>query len=457
MKKLLAVTACPTGIAHTYMAAEALDQAAKEKDVDMKVETQGSVGAENELTAEEIREAHAIILAVDTNVDEERFAGKNIIRVGVSEAIKNADGLIDRALNMEEKSSDEHDEQVSKQEKNEGTGFYKHLMNGVSFMIPLIVAGGLLLAISFAFGVENSPEEGSLPAYLGQIGGLAFSMIVPVLAGFIAYSISDKPGLAPGLVAGLIADDVGTGFLGGIIGGFLAGYVTLAIKKFVKVPKNFEGLMPVLIMPLFSTLITGLLLFYIINDPVAAMMTGLENWLQSMSGANAILLGLILGAMMAVDMGGPVNKTAYAFASGLLASELYGPMAAVMAAGMTPPLGVWLATVFAKHKFNKEQREAGKAASVLGISFITEGAIPFAAADPFRVIPALVVGSATAGALTMAFDALLRVSHGGVFVLFVPNAVTNVFLYALAIAIGAVVTAVLVALFKKKPEQVTEA
>ncbi|WP_017184880.1 PTS fructose transporter subunit IIC [Alkalibacillus haloalkaliphilus] len=456
MKKLLAVTACPTGIAHTFMAAEALDQAAKAKDVSLKVETRGSVGAENELTEEEIREAHAIILAVDTNVDEDRFQGKNVIRVGVSEAIKDPSGLIDRALEMEEKSADEYVEQVQNKKKEKGAerqGFYKHLMNGVSFMIPLVVAGGLLIALSFVFGIDAAENEGSLAYYLMETGGAAFSLMVPILAGYIAYSIADKPGLAPGLVGGMLAEQVEAGFLGGIIAGFLAGYVALLIKKYFKVPRNLEGIMPVLVIPFFATLITGLLMFYIINDPVAGIMGGLENWLQSMTGANAFILGLVLGGMMAIDMGGPVNKTAYAFAVGLLASEIYGPMAAVMAAGMTPPLGLWLATVIGKKRFTNEEQQAGKAASVLGISFITEGAIPFAAADPLRVIPSLVAGSAVAGSLAMIFEAALRVPHGGVFVLFIPNAVTNVLLYALAIAIGTVVTALFVVLLKRNSPQ----
>ncbi|WP_027964610.1 PTS fructose transporter subunit IIC [Halalkalibacillus halophilus] len=456
MKKLLAITACPTGIAHTFMAAEALDQAAKKKEVDMKVETQGSVGTENEITDAEVAEAHAIILAIDTNIDESRFAGKNIIRVAVGEAIKDAEGLIDRALAMEEKSSDDYVEQAEQRKKEKGAerqGFYKHLMNGVSFMIPIVVAGGILIALSFIFGIEAAEEEGSLAANLDQIGGAALGLMVPILAGYIAYSIADKPGLAPGLVGGMLAEQVEAGFLGGIIAGFLAGYLAKLVKDYVKLPKNLEGIKPVLVIPVLATLATGLLMIYVIGGPVSAIMGGLEDWLQSMTGANVVFLGLILGAMMAIDMGGPVNKTAYAFAVGLLGSEIYGPMAAVMAAGMTPPLGIWIATLIAKNKFSKEEQEAGKAASVLGISFITEGAIPFAAADPLRVIPALVAGSATAGTLSMLFSAELLAPHGGVFVLAIPNAVTNVFLYALAIAIGTIVTALLVVLLKRKSPQ----
>ncbi|WP_277674462.1 PTS fructose transporter subunit IIC [Piscibacillus halophilus] len=456
MSKLLAVTACPTGIAHTFMAAESLEKAAQEKGIDLKVETRGSVGTENELTEEDIKDAHAIILAVDTDVDEARFEGKPVVRVAVAEAIKNAEGLIDRALNMEATSKDDYVEKVQNQKKERGKqrkGFYKHLMNGVSYMIPLVVAGGILIALSFLPGIHAAEEEGSIAAHLATIGGAAFTLMVPILAGFIAYSIADKPGLAPGLIGGYLANEIGSGFLGGIIAGFLAGYLAKAVKTYVKLPKNLEGIMPVLVIPVLSTLGTGLLMLYVIGTPIEFVMTSLENGLQALeggTGVKALLLGVILGAMMAFDVGGPVNKTAYLFATGLLASDIFGPMAAVMAAGMTPPLGLWLATIIAKNKFSKEEQEAGKAASVLGISFITEGAIPFAAADPLRVIPSLVAGSAVAGGLSMLFNAGLRAPHGGVFVLAIPNAVTNVLLYALAIIIGAVVTALLVVALKKK-------
>ncbi|PKR77697.1 PTS fructose transporter subunit IIBC [Halalkalibacillus sediminis] len=454
MKKLVAVTACPTGIAHTFMAAESLEKTAKEKDVPMKVETQGSVGVENELTEEDIREAHAVILAVDTNVDESRFEGKPVIRVAVSEAIKNAGDLIDRALAKEAMSAEDYADNVQRKKAEKGEerqGFYKHLMNGVSFLIPIVVAGGILMALSFFGGLD--PAEDSFFAQLGVIGKAALGLMVPVLAGFIAYSIADKPGLAPGLVVGMMASNNGSGFLGGIIGGFVAGYVAKLIKDKFPLPRSLEGIRPVLVIPVLATLVSGILMAYVIGVPIGALMTGLENWLNSLTGANAILLGLLLGGMMAVDMGGPVNKTAYAFGVGLIGSEIFGPMAAIMAAGMTPPLGLFIATQIAKNKFSKEEREAGKAAGVMGISFITEGAIPFAAADPFRVIPSLIAGSAVAGALSMAFNAGLRVPHGGIFAMAIPDAAQNVFLYALAIIIGALVTAVLVVILKKKPTE----
>jgi PTS system fructose-specific IIC component len=453
MKKILAVTACPTGVAHTYMAAESLAKAAREKGISIKVETRGAVGVENEFTEQEIAEAHAIIVAADTDVLESRFAGKPVVKVPVAQAIKNPVGLLDEALNKEAASADDYLKQVeqSKSQRSASrTGAYKHLMTGVSNMLPLVVAGGLLIALSFIFGIEAFKEQGTFAAALMDIGGgAAFALMVPILAGFIAFSIAEKPGLAPGLVGGMLASKMGAGFLGGIIAGFLAGYVAKLLKDYIKMPKNFEGLKPILIIPLLATGITGLLMIYVIGEPVKAIMDGLTVWLKSLGSTNAVLLGLLLGAMMAFDMGGPVNKAAYTFAVGLLASSVYGPMAAVMAAGMTPPLGLWLATILAPKKFTKEERDAGKAASVLGISFITEGAIPFAAGDPFRVIPSIMVGSALTGALSMLFGATLRAPHGGIFVLPIPNAVSHLGMYALAIVAGTVVTAIMLNILKK--------
>ncbi|MDQ0902680.1 PTS fructose transporter subunit IIC [Paenibacillus sp. V4I7] len=453
MKKILAVTACPTGVAHTYMAAESLAKAAREKGITIKVETRGAVGVENEFTEQEIAEAHAIIVAADTDVLESRFIGKPVVKVPVAQAIKNPAGLLDEALNKEAASADDYLKQVeqSKSQRSASrTGAYKHLMTGVSNMLPLVVAGGLLIALSFIFGIEAFKEQGTFAAALMDIGGgAAFALMVPILAGFIAFSIAEKPGLAPGLVGGMLASKMGAGFLGGIIAGFLAGYVAKLLKDYIKMPKNFEGLKPILIIPLLATGITGLLMIYVIGEPVKAIMDGLTVWLKSLGSTNAVLLGLLLGAMMAFDMGGPVNKAAYTFAVGLLASSVYGPMAAVMAAGMTPPLGLWLATILAPKKFTKEERDAGKAASVLGISFITEGAIPFAAGDPFRVIPSIMVGSALTGALSMLFGATLRAPHGGIFVLPIPNAVGQLAMYALAIVAGTLVTAIMLNILKK--------
>ncbi|NDL67355.1 PTS fructose transporter subunit IIC [Anaerotalea alkaliphila] len=458
--KIVAVTACPTGIAHTYMAAEALEEAAKKKGYTIKVETRGSVGVENELTDQEIKEADAVVLACDTTVPMERFAGKKLVSAPVAEALKGADAMIDKALKAEPygqgggKTLADQVADIKEQKSAERKGVYKHLMNGVSFMIPFVVAGGIAIAISFIFGYNAFEQEGSLAAYLMGIGGGggAFGLMVPILAGYIAYSIADRPGLAPGMIGGSVAIQLNAGFLGGLVAGFLAGYIVQLIKKYIKLPKNLQGIMPVLIIPVLGSLATGLLLFYVIGKPVAALNAAMNNFLTGMSGANAIALGLIIGLMMAIDMGGPINKAAYAFGTGTLAAAVgtgSAVMAAVMAAGMTPPLGLALATILFKKKFSFAEKEAGKAAWVLGASFITEGAIPFAAADPLRVIPSIMVGSALTGALSMAFGSTLTVPHGGIFVFF---AVGNIPGYLIAIAAGTVVTAFLVGTLKKTVE-----
>ncbi len=453
--KILGVTSCPTGVAHTYMAAEALEEAAKEKGLEIKVETRGSVGVENELTVEDIKEAEAIIVAADTNVDTDRFKGKPVVSVAVGDAISDASGLIEQALKKAQDFEPSADDAVAdvfaqKSERSaQRSGAYKHLMNGVSRMLPFVVAGGLAIALSFAFGGIHS--EGKLAAALMTIGGgSAFALMIPILAGFIATSIADRPGLAPGMIGGMLAANIGAGFIGGIIAGFLAGYFTKWLKDVIKLPPTLQSLKPILILPLLSTLVVGLLMILVIGTPVKSIMDGLTAWLQGMTGTNKVLLGILLGAMMAFDMGGPVNKAAYTFATGLLASSVYAPMAAVMAAGMTPPLGLALATFIAPNKFDKGQKEAGKAAAVLGISFITEGAIPFAAADPFKVIPSLMAGSAVTGALSMIFNCTLKAPHGGIFTVFIPGAVSNVLMYAVAIIIGTVVTALLVSALKSK-------
>ncbi|ADA67020.1 PTS system, fructose subfamily, IIC subunit [Thermotoga petrophila RKU-10] len=451
-KKIVAVTSCPTGIAHTYMAAEALQMAAKKMGVEIKVETQGSVGAENVITSEDLREAHAVILACDTKIDEERFAGLPIVKASVQDAIKNAESLIQKALNMERKNFVDEVYKVKSERKEKAKGVYKHLMTGVSHMIPFVVAGGILIAISFAFGIRAFEQEGSFAAALMEIGGnAAFSLMVPILAGFIAFSIADRPGLAPGMIGGLLANRIGAGFLGGIAAGFGAGYLTAWLKKTIKLPKSLEGLKPVLIIPVLSSLIVGLGMIYVVGKPVAALNSSLTSWLNSMNDTSMVLLGIILGLMMAFDMGGPVNKAAYTFAVSTLSSGQPSiVMAAVMAAGMTPPLGVALATILAKDKFTTEEREAGKAAFFLGLSFITEGAIPFAAADPIRVIPSIMVGSAVASVLSMLSGCTLAVPHGGIFVLPIPNAVGNLFMYMISITAGTLVTALMLSTLKPK-------
>ena len=447
-KFFVGITSCPTGIAHTFMAAEALKQGALKLGHDIKVETQGSVGSQNALTDEEIARAEAVIVAADTHVDLSRFGGKRLYETSTKAAIHNGANVVTAALDAPvvgggSGGSGSYVDEVNraKAKRSESrSGPYKHLLTGVSYMLPVIVAGGLIIALSFVFGIN--PTEGTFGDALMQIGGgAAFSLIVPVLSGFIAFSIADRPGIAPGLIGGMLAANLGMGFLGGILSGFLAGYVAKFVRDRVNLPANFEGLKPVLVIPLLATLVVGLLLVYVFGGPVRFIMEAMTTYLEGLSGTNAVLLGLILGAMMAVDMGGPVNKAAYTFAVGLLATNLYAPMAAVMAAGMTPPLGLALATFVSKKHFNQAEQEAGKVASVLGISFITEGAIPFAANDPLRILPACIAGSAVTGALSMAFGCTLRAPHGGVFVLAIPNAVEHVGLYIVAIAAGTLVTA----------------
>ncbi|MBW4543957.1 MAG: PTS fructose-like transporter subunit IIB [Symplocastrum torsivum CPER-KK1] len=456
-KHLVGITACPTGIAHTFMAAEALRKAAVELGHDIKVETQGSVGAKNQLTPEEIAQADAVVIAADTYVDLSRFGGKRVYETSTKQALKAGKTVIEDALTMPEPAAQgvagqgdylQAVKQAKTQQSANRSGPYKHLLTGVSYMLPVIVAGGLIIALSFIFGLK--PEPGTIGDALMQIGGKsAFALIVPVLSGFIAFSIADRPGLAPGLIGGMLAANLGMGFLGGILSGFLAGYIALFVRDKVNLPQNFEGLKPVLVIPLLSTLAVGLLLVYVFGVPVKAIMDGLTAFLQGMGQTNAVLLGLVLGAMMAVDMGGPVNKAAYTFAVGLLTSNIYQPMAAVMAAGMTPPLGLALATLLAKRQFTADELQAGKVATVLGLSFITEGVIPFAAKDPIRVIPACVAGSALTGGLSMLFGCTLRAPHGGIFVLAIPNAVTQAGLYIVAIAAGTLVTALAITQLKR--------
>jgi len=450
--RLVAVTACPTGVAHTFMAAEAIQQAAKKLGYDLQVETQGSVGARNPLSAQAIADADVVLLAADIEVATERFAGKRIYRCGTGIALKQSEATLKKALAEAEVESASTPSKAST--KKEKTGVYKHLLTGVSFMLPMVVAGGLLIALSFVFGITAYKEQGTLAAALMQIGGdAAFKLMVPLLAGYIAYSIADRPGLAPGMIGGLLASTLGAGFIGGIIAGFLAGYSAAAINRYARLPASVEALKPILIIPLLASLFTGLVMIYVVGKPVAGMLEGLTHFLDSMGTTNAILLGVLLGAMMCVDLGGPINKASYAFSVGLLASQSYAPMAAAMAAGMVPPIGMGIASVIARNKFAQSEREAGKAAFVLGLCFISEGAIPFAAKDPLRVIPASIVGGALTGALSMFFGCKLMAPHGGLFVLLIPNAINHALLYLLAIIVGSVVTGVLYAVLKR-PEAV---
>lgn len=454
---ILAVTACPTGIAHTYMAADSLKQKADAMGVDMKVETNGSTGVKNELTAADIAKATAIIVAADKAVEMDRFAGKHVIEVPVAQGIRKPEELINRAVKQD--APVYRGTGSSGGTKEQRTGIYKHLMSGVSAMLPLVVAGGLLIAISFFWGINSAnpddPSFNEFAAQLNTIGGAAFSFLVPILAGFIAMSIADRPGLAPGLVAGLLASQGGAGFLGGLIAGFLAGYVVLfLVKALSKLPASLEGIKPVLLYPLLGSFISGMIMLLVVNKPIAAFMTWLMDVMNSLSGANAILLGVIVGGMMAVDMGGPINKTAYVFGTAALTAGNQEVMAAVMAGGMVPPLLVALAsTVFARQKFSKQEREAGKTAYVMGASFITEAAIPFAAADPIRVLPSAILGSAIAGGLSAFFAIQLPAPHGGIFVFPLlegaGNVVMSMGLYALAILAGALIGALLLSFLKK--------
>lgn len=462
-QKILAVTACPTGIAHTYMAAEKLSETAKDMGISIKVETNGSGGVKNRLTVKDIEEADTIIVAADTKVEMARFHGKPVIETGVGKAIHEAEDLLNRATNEDIPVYTNEESGSQSSEKEGRSGFYKHLMNGVSNMLPFVVGGGILIALSFFWGINSSDPESQhynqFAAMLNTIGGgKAFFLMVPVLAGFIASSIADRPGFAPGMVGGLIAITVsgasgaegGSGFLGGLIAGFLAGYLTLLIKKlFAGLPEALEGLKPVLFYPLFSIAITGLIMM-VINPPLTEVYTSLSAFLESMGGTNMIIVGILLGAMMAFDMGGPVNKAAYTFGIAMLDADNFSFIAAIMAGGMVSPLGMALSTTLFKNRFTKEEREAGKTAYPLGICFITEGVIPLAAADPARVIPSTMVGAAVAGGLTMLFDIGLRAPHGGIFVIGLINGgLGKILLYVAAIIIGSVITAVMAGMLKK--------
>jgi len=463
-KRIVGITSCPTGIAHTFMAAEGIEQGAKALGHVARVETQGSVGAQNKLTDAEIAAADLVIIAADTNVDLSRFGGKLLYSTGTKDAIGNGKGLVARAFAEARVRpggvSSDLAGQVEAQKaarSAQRTGVYKHLMTGVSYMLPFVVAGGLLIAIAFALGgiyVYDDAHKGTLGQALFLIGAKSsFALMVPILAGFIAYSIADRPGIAPGAVGGMLAGTIGAGFLGGIVAGFLAGYIVKFLNDHIHLGRNLDGLKPVLILPLLGSTIVGLLMIYVIGTPVAEALSAMTIWLKGMQTSNAIVLGAIIGAMMAFDMGGPVNKAAYTFATGLIATAdnaVYGPMAAAMCAGMTPPLALALATKLFRDRFSEDEREAGNAAFFLGISFITEGAIPFAAKDPLRVIPSLMIGSAVAGMISMGLGVEQRVPHGGIFVLPIPNAVTHLGGYVIALVVGTIVSTVALRVLKPK-------
>lgn len=455
--RVLAVTACPTGIAHTYMAAESLEEKAKEMGVSIKVETDGSGGAKNVLTDKEIEEAECIIIAADKKVEMSRFNGKKVIQTKVSNGIHKSEELINRAISGDapiyhHNGSKDSDKEVSGERESIGHQIYKHLMNGVSHMLPFVIGGGILIALAFLFDdysidPANFGMNTPFAAFLKTVGGTAFDFMLPVLAGYIAMSIGDRPALAVGFVGGMLANKGGSGFLGALLAGFIAGYLIIGLKKlFEKLPNSLEGLKPVLLYPFLGILLIGAIIMFIINPPVAALNNGITNALNNMGESSRILLGAVLGGMMAFDMGGPLNKAAYVFGTASLANGQFEFMAAVMIGGMVPPLAIALCTTFFKKKFTKKERQSAVTNYIMGLSFITEGAIPFAAADPLRVIPSCVIGSATAGALSMFFGCALRAPHGGIFVLPV---ISNPLGYFAALVIGSVVGMVVLAVLKK--------
>lgn len=456
-QSLVAVTACTAGIAHTYMSAQALKDAAEKRGIAMKVQTDGSSGTENRLTDEEIANASGVIIAADRTVDMSRFDGKKVVETSTKRGINNADGLIDEVLAKKELYEAVGEENASSDsdttKKSGAFDIYKHLMNGVSFMLPFVVSGGILIAISFMFGVNSANPDSSqyneFAAFLNSVGSsAAFGLMVPIFAGYVAFSIADRPGLAPGAIGGMIASTGGSGFLGGLIAGFIAGYAILLLKKvLVKLPKSLHGLNPVLLYPVLGTLITTIVIQYVINTPISSLNDTLVKWLTGMNGSNAILVGALLGGILVSDMGGPLNKIAYAFGIQMITAGVYGPMAALMCGGMIPPIGLGLATTFFRNKFTDQDRETGKIAYVLGSCFITEGVIPFAAADPIRVIPANIIGAAVGGALSMAFGIELTAPHGGIFV--IPIAINRPIIYIACILAGSVVTMLIVGLTKK--------
>ena len=452
VKNIVAVTACPTGVAHTFMSAEAIENYAKAQGWNVKVETRGQVGAGNPISAEEVAAADLVFVAADIDVDLSKFQGKPMYRTSTGLALKKTAQEFEKAFQQATvyqggSAATAKGEETTGEKK----GIYKHLMTGVSHMLPFVVAGGLLIAISFMFGIEAFKDPniaGGLPKALMDIGGgAAFHLMIAVFAGYVAYSIADRPGLTAGFVGGMLATTAGAGILGGIIAGFLAGYVVKFLNDNIKLPASLTSLKPILILPLLGSAIVGLAMVYVINPPVASIMEALSSWLKSMGEVNAIVLGIVLGTMMCTDMGGPVNKAAYTFSVGMLASDVNTPMAAAMAAGMVPPIGMAIATWIARNKFTVNQRDAGKASFVLGLCFISEGALPFVAADPVRVIATSILGGATAGAISLGLGITLQAPHGGLFVI---PFVSQPLMYLAAIAIGSAVTGIAYAIVKPK-------
>ena len=449
--KIIGITACPSGIAHTYMSAEKLEVTARDLGYEAKFETQGA-RTENVLTAEEIKSADAIILAVDKDIDTSRFAGRKIKRVSTSRAIKEPEKVIEETLANVGTIEISADKKNDSQERK--SGIYNHFMNGVNYMLPFVIAGGIIIALSFAFGITASdPKSDDYNALAGALstigGGTAFAMMVPALGAGIASSIAGKAGFAPGIVAGLLAANGGSGFLGGMIGGLLAGYLTDILANKINVKQQLAAIYQLIVVPLVSILIIGLAMVFLIDKPIAWVLDALTGWLNGLGNTSGLMFGLLIGIMMAADMGGPINKSISTFSIGLMSAGVNAPIAACMAAGMTPPLGLALATLLFKNKFTKEERTSGQSCWILGASYITEGAIPFAVADPIRVIPSLMLGSATAAGISMAAGVTSMAPHGGIWVMLIPNVMNNLPMYLLAIVAGTLVTAIAVGLLKK--------
>lgn len=456
-KYVIGITACMTGIAHTYMAAESIKEAAENRGMKVKIQTNGANGPENRITAADVQRADAIIIAHDVRVDTAVLGNKQFVDVPVKKAISHADQLIDQALSYDIKSQTTENAQTEQQEhetnEKEGLNFYKHIMSGVSYMIPFVVVGGIFIAISFMFGIYAADPESEqfniFAQFFSQVGGdAAFALMIPILAGFIGFSIADKQGLAPAMIGGMMASIGGSGFLGGMVAGFVGGFAAKYIgKSMAKIPKSFQGLISVLVVPLLSTFIVGAFMFFVLNTPMSMLNEFLESWLKGLTGMSAGILGALLAGMMASDMGGPINKTASAFGLAMFAANIFEPSAALMVGGMVPPIGIALATTIFKNRFTIQEVEAGKASYVLGASFITEGAIPFAAADPLRIIPANIIGAAIGGAVCMIMDISLKAPHGGIFV--IPIASNKPLLYIGCILLGSFITCFIIGFLKK--------
>ena len=464
--RLIAITACPTGVAHTYIAEANLKKSAAKMGIDIVVETHGAVESEYHFTDEDIHNADAVLIAADKVIDTSRFKGKRIFKVPVARAAKDATGLLNNILSGALKPEVSGNMPITEGEeipasasgKSLVSQLYIHLITGVNLMIPFVVAGGILIALSFSFGITAAtPGDANFSPIAKMLsdvgGGAAFALMLPILSLGISKSISGNLGIVSGAVGGMLAVHTGAGFLGALFAGFLAGYITLAVVKYIQLPKALAGLKPILVVPLLTVLLTGSLMILVIGQPIKMLLEALTSFLQSMGNINAAVMGLMIGVMVAFDMGGPLNKTVCMFAIGLMSTGIYEPIAACMAAGMVPPMGIALATTLFKRKFTAQERETGKVTYVLGLSFITEGAIPYAVSDPLRVIPAICAGSGLAGALSMGLGCASRAPHGGVFVLFIPNVITHVLAYIFAIAAGALVTAVILREIKKDVNQ----